>query len=46
MLFLARRIVVFGKDNTFKDYIFKSTKKAQRFWMKCKRKGLDAQCIY
>lgn len=46
MLFLAKGIMIFGRNNNFKTYYFKDKEKAQRFWLKCQRKGLDAQLVY
>ena len=46
MPFLAKGIMVFGRRNKFKLHLFQAKEKAQRFWEKCKRKGLDAQLVY
>lgn len=46
MPFLARGVTVFGRKNRFKTYLFIDREKAHRFWLKCKRLGLDAQLYY
>ena len=46
MPFLARGIMIVGRNNRFKVHLFKDREKAQRFWLKCKRLGLDAQLVY
>ena len=46
MPFLARGIMIVGNKNRFKIHLFKDREKAQRFWLKCKRLGLDAQLVY
>ena len=45
MMCLAKSVCVFKKRD-YKIHSFKTTKKAQRFLGKCKRKGWDAQLIY
>ena len=46
MPFLAKGVMIFGNNNRFKKIIIPDKEKAQRFWLKCKRKGLDAQLLY
>ena len=46
MPFLARGVTVYGRKNRFKTHLFTDREKAQRFWEKCKRLGLDAQLVY
>ena len=46
MPFLARGIMIVGRDNRFKVHLFKDREKASRFWKKCQRRGLDAQLVY
>ena len=46
MPFLARGVTVFGRKNRFKTHLFTDREKAHRFWLKCKRLGLDAQLVY
>ena len=46
MPFLAKGVTVYGRKNRFKTYLFIDREKAQRFWEKCKRLGLDAQLVY
>jgi len=46
MPFLAKGIIVFGRNNRFRKFFFEDKQKAQRFWLKCQRKGLDAQLVY
>ena len=46
MPFLAKGIRIFGRNNKFKTILFEDREKAQRFWLRCKRKGWDAQLVY
>ena len=46
MPFLAKGVTVFKRKNRFKTYLFEDREKAHRFWLKCKRKALDAQLVY
>ena len=46
MPFLAKGIMIFKRKNRFKTILFEDKEKAQRFWQRCKRKGLDAQLVY
>lgn len=46
MPFLAKGIMIFKANNSFKLHLFKDKEKALRFWKKCKRRGLDAQLVY
>ena len=46
MPFLARGVTVYGRKNRFKTHLFTDREKAHRFWLKCKRLGLDAQLVY
>ena len=46
MAFLAKDIIIFKSHNRYKIHTFGNKEKAQRFWQKCKRKGLDAQLVY
>ena len=39
-------IYVFKKNNKYKIHVFTDKTKAQRFFNKCKRKGLSVQVIY
>ena len=45
MPFLAKGICLV-KGNGFKTIFPKTKEKAQRFWEKCKRKGLCAHLVY
>ena len=46
MPFLAKGIMVFGSNNSYKIHKFSTKEKALRFWEKCKRKGLCANLVY
>lgn len=46
MPFLAKGIMIYKSNNRFKLHVFQNKEKAQRFWEKCKRRGLDAQLVY
>lgn len=46
MPFLAKGVMIFKRKNKYKTVFFSDKEKAQRYWVKCKRRGLDAQLVY
>ena len=45
-MFMTRSLIVFKRKNRFKRYDFEDEKKAQRVYLKMKRKGMDVQLAY